>query len=94
MMLELTSTGRMGNVEQLNQRRFYQDLEEGANITTETLDKNETTKFWNNIWDKLKEHSKDAVWIRDAKIELKGHNMENLSITADMVRKQAKKIKN
>ena len=92
-MLELNSFRQNWQL-RINQRRFYHDLEEGANVTTETPDKNETTKFWSNIWDKPKEHNKDAVWIEEAEIELKGQNMENLSITVDMVRKQAKKMKN
>ena len=41
-----------------------------------------------------KTRNKDALCTREAEIEMKVHNMENLSITADKVRKQAKKIKN
>ena len=32
-----------------NQRRFYQNLKEGNNYSTEIPDKEETSKFWKNI---------------------------------------------
>ena len=35
-----------------NQRQFYHNLEEGINCLTEIPDKEETSKFWKNIWGK------------------------------------------
>ena len=77
----------------INQRRFYQNLEGSCN-ETETPDKEQTTKFWSDIWDNPKEHKVDAAWIKDVEADLNAPTMPELSITAEMVKKQAKKIKN
>ena len=37
-----------------NQKRFYQNLEEGNNYSTEIPNKEETSKFWKNIWENPK----------------------------------------
>ena len=34
-----------------NQTRFYQNVEEGNNYPTEIPDKEETLKFWKNLWE-------------------------------------------
>ena len=77
-----------------NQRRFYQNLEEGDNYSAEMPDKEDTTKFWKNIWENPKEHNTKAKWIESAQSVLNKHSMEDFEITTDMVKKQAKKIKN
>jgi hypothetical protein len=77
-----------------NQRRFYQNLEEGSNNQAEMPDKEETTKFWRDIWDSPEEHSGNAAWIKDVESNMKGHKMEDLTITPEMVKKQTKKVKN
>ena len=41
-----------------------------------------------------KMHNKAAIWIRIVEIKSKGQYMENLSITVDMVGKQANKKMN
>ena len=46
-----------------NQRRFYQNLGEGNNYSTEIPDKEETSKFWENTGENLKEHKTRANWI-------------------------------
>ena len=40
-----------------NQKRLYQNLKEGENYSTEIPDKEETSKFWKNIWENPKEHN-------------------------------------
>ena len=41
-----------------NQGRFYQNLKEGNNYySTEIPNKEETSKFWKNIWENQKEHN-------------------------------------
>ena len=76
-----------------NQRRFYQSLDDDNN-TTEVPDKEETTKFWQNIWDNPKDHNTNAAWITSTESELGDCPMDDLTITADMIKKQAKKVKN
>ena len=76
-----------------NQRRFYQSLDDDNN-TTEVPDKNETTKFWQNIWDNPKDHNTNAAWITSTESELGEVTMDDLTITADTIKKQAKKVKN
>ena len=76
-----------------NQRRFYQNLDDDNN-TTEVPDKEETTKFWQNIWDNPKDHNTNAAWITSTESELGECPMDDFTITADMIKKQAKKVKN
>ena len=56
-------------------------------------DKEETTKFWQNIWDNPKDHNTNAAWITSTESELGECPMDDLTITADMIKKQAKKVK-
>ena len=43
-----------------NQRRFYHNLEEGNNYSTEIPDKEETSKCRKNIWENPKQHNTKA----------------------------------
>ena len=52
-----------------NQRRLYQSLDDDNN-TTEVPDKEEITKFWQNIWENPKDHNTNAAWISSTKSEL------------------------
>ena len=76
-----------------NQRRFYQSLDDDNN-TTEVPDTEETTKFWQNIWDNPKDHNTNAAWITSTESEQGECLMDDLTITADMIKKQAKNVKN
>ena len=55
--------------------------------------KDDVTQFWRNIWDYPKEHNHNAVavWIQIAQKELGGNTMEDVVITEEIVKKQAKK---
>ena len=57
-------------------------------------DKDDVTQFWRNIWDYPKEHNHNAQWIQNAQKELGRNTMEDIVITEEMVKKQAKKMKN
>ena len=76
-----------------NQRRFYQSLDDDNN-TTEVPDKKETTTFWQNIWDNLMDHNTYAAWITSTESELGEVTMDDLTISADMIKKNAKKVIN
>ena len=75
-----------------NQQRFYQSLTETTDNFTDMPDKDDATQFWRNIWDNPKEHN--VQWIQNAQKELGGNSMEDVVITEEMVKKQAKKMKN
>ena len=57
-------------------------------------DKDDVTQFWTNIWNSQKEHNHNAQWIQNAQKELGRNTMEDVVITEEMVKKQAKKMKN
>ena len=50
-------------------------------------DKEETTKFWQNIGDNPKDHNTNAAWITSAESELGEVTMDDVTITADMIKK-------
>ena len=77
-----------------NQRRFHQNFEEGNNYSAEVPDKEETSKFWKNIWKNPKQHNTKANWIESTHSILNKKPIEDFAITADMVKHQVKKIKN
>ena len=77
-----------------NQRRFYQNLVEGNNYSTEIPDKEEISKFWKNFWENPKQHNTKANWIESTLSILNKQPMEDFEIIADMVKHQVKKIKN
>ena len=75
-----------------NQQRFYQSLTETTDNLTTMPDKDDVTQFWRNIWDY--NHSHTTQWIQNAQKELGRNTMEYVAITEEMVKKQAKKMKN
>ena len=46
------------------------------------------------LWDYPKEHNHNAQWIQNTQKELGWNAMEDIVITEEMVKKQAKKMKN
>ena len=77
-----------------NQQRFCQSHTETTDNLTNMPDKDDVTQFWRNIWDSPKEHNHNAQWIQNAQKELGGNTMEDVVITEEMIKKQAKKMKN
>ena len=55
-------------------------------------DKDDVTQFCRNIWDSPKEHNHNTQWIQNVQKELGGNTMEDVVITEEMVKKQAKKM--
>ena len=85
---------RQNRIFRINQRRFYQDLEEGLTKSNIMPDREETTKFWKNIWKNPKNHNSKAAWISAAEKQLHSPKMAELVITTQMIKKQVKKVKN
>ena len=57
--------------------------------------KEETSKFWKNIWENPKQHNTKANWIESTQSMLNKQPFEeDFEITADMFKHQVKKIKN
>ena len=57
------------------------------------INKDDVTQFSRDIWDYPKEHNHNAQWIQNAQKELGGNTMD-VVITEEMVKKQARKMKN
>ena len=50
--------------------------------------------FWSDLWDSPIEHNHNTAWIHDVKTEFGGHKMKDLTITTEMIKNHAKKMKN
>ena len=79
-----------------NQKRFYQDLQgNGNNIAGEAPDKEKSKEFWQGIWSEPTKHNTNAEWVNRVKGRLEHvDRQEDLSITADDVKKMLGKVPN
>ena len=51
--------------------------------------------FWRGLWSKIKEHNKDADWLKDVKKELEQDEGQNkIDITKDKMMRVMRKVQN
>ena len=78
----------------LDQKRFYQQL--NGNIRYEGIIPNaeESKTFWSDIWSKGQTHNNNAEWLRNLRADLRNQQQEDMIVTKEMVAKQCTRMAN
>ena len=81
---------------QNNQKKPFERLEGIERGEEEIPDAHATKEFWRNIWEKNVSHNDSAEWIGKVENEVHGRifKQSDLSITCEMLKKQANKLSN
>ena len=77
-----------------SQKRVYQQKESIRYITNKKPNAEESKQFWSNKWDNEKEHERKAEWLRELRVEKNNMKQNDINITTEMIKQQAKRIPN
>ena len=71
-----------------NQRQFYRELnQEGERCDDDQPDAEESKKFWGDIWSKLVDHNRDAIWLKDLESKVSVTKQKKVDITKVSLKK-------
>ena len=87
---------RVNRLFQNNQKRYYQELNNGKTQEyNESPDQEATKKFWQEIWENSEKHDVRSPWIERVREELKKvERQDDMTLDLDKIRKAIRKLPN
>ena len=70
-----------------NQKRFYEEIQNGEKNESEIPDDEESKNFWKGIWVQATEHDLDAPWIRRVQQQIQGRQQEEIELTEEKLKR-------
>ena len=70
-----------------NQKRFYEEIQNGEKNESEIPDDEESKNFWNGIWGEATEFDHVASWIRRVQQQIQGRQQEEIELTEEKLKR-------
>ena len=83
---------RQNRLFQSNQSKFYEELDGGRDNYNIIPNKEESRKFWADIWEKETVHNIHAEWINDVEAKIKPKKQQDIHLDFETVRKRIHRV--
>ena len=78
----------------MNQKSFYQEINGETRQGKIIPNAEESKRFWGGIWDEVKDHNKQAEWLKEIKENVTYNSQDDLQITKEKIEMQCRKVPN